>query len=156
MPARMGAVAIYPSGEAPAGATDLGVVEVHASQEEGSVDVLLPQFARRVAELGGDVAVIDGVRARFLTVPRMQVERYYYNCGWGTACGGVRSYQAADEVMVVAIYGRAFTTSRPQPSAPGAGAAGDELRPRIEAPVPPPQDSASPPEPAPPAGGTSL
>lgn len=155
----MGAVAIYPSGEAPAGVTDLGVVEVHASQEEGTVDVLLPQFARRVAELGGDVAVIDGVRARFLAVPRMQVERYYYNCGWGVACGGVRSYQAADEVMVVAIYGRAFTTTRPASSAaPRApsDAAGEELRPRMEAPRPPPPDGAPPPEPAPPPGGTSL
>ena len=42
MPSYSGPVAIYASGQGPAGAVDLGVVEVHAVQDEGKVDVLLP------------------------------------------------------------------------------------------------------------------
>lgn len=129
LPAYSGPVAIYSTGQAPPGAVDLGVVEVHASQQEGTVDTLMPQFVRRVAQIGGNVAVIDGIRARFELVGRTHVETYYYTCGLGATCAGTRVYSANDELMVVSMYGRAFSTNVVPPgeqplippgSAPGA------------------------------------
>ena len=105
-----GPVSIYSTGQAPPGAVDLGVVEVHATQQEGTVDTLLPQFVRRVAQIGGNVAVIDGIHARFELVGRTHVETYYYTCGMGSTCAGTRVYSANDELMVVSMYGRAFST----------------------------------------------
>lgn len=118
LPARSGPVAVYASGQPPAGATDLGVVEVHAAQQEATVDVLLPQFVAKVAQIGGDVAVIDGIRARFEVLPRTHVETFYYSCGFGATCAGQRVYAANDELMVVSIFGHAFTTRAIAPSAP--------------------------------------
>ena len=118
LPAYAGPVAIYSTGQAPPGAVDLGVVEVHASQQEGTVDVLMPQFVRKVAQIGGNVAVIDGIRARFELVGRSQIETFYYTCALGATCAGTRVYTANDEVMVVSVFGRAFTTEAVAPAKP--------------------------------------
>jgi len=138
LPAYTGPVAIYSTGAPPPGAVDLGVVEVHALQQEGTVDALLPQFVRRVAQIGGNVAVVDGVRARFELVARTHVETFYYTCGLGATCAGQRVYAANDEMMVVSMFGRAFTTQTVPP--------GDE--PLIPV-APPPADGVDPAEPAP-------
>lgn len=116
LPAYSGPVAIYPMGVPPAGAVDLGVVEVHASQQEATVDTLLPQFVQKVAQIGGNVAVVDGVRARFELVGRNHVETFYYTCGMGTTCAGTRVYAANDEIMVVSMFGRAMSTRVQGPS----------------------------------------
>jgi hypothetical protein len=105
-----GPVAIQSTGQAPPGAVDLGVVEVHAAQQEATVDTLLPQFVKKVAEIGGNVAVVDGIRARFELVGRSHIETFYYTCGTGATCAGTRVYAANDEVMVVSVFGRAFST----------------------------------------------
>jgi hypothetical protein len=110
MPEYSGPVAIYSTGQAPPGAVDLGVVEVHASQQEATVSTLVPQFVQKVAQIGGNVAVIDGVRARFELVGRSQVETFYYTCGGGAPCAGTRVYAANDELMIVSVFGRAFST----------------------------------------------
>jgi len=125
-----GPVAIQSTGQAPPGAVDLGVVEVHAAQQEATVDTLLPQFVRKVAEIGGNVAVVDGIRARFELIGRTHVETFYYTCGLGATCAGTRVYAANDEVMVVSVFGRAFSTQvippgeqpliPPEPSLPEA------------------------------------
>jgi hypothetical protein len=143
MPAYSGPVAIYSSGQPPPGATDLGVVEVHAVQEEGTVDTLLPQFVRKVAQIGGNVAVIDGIRARFEIIGRTHVETYYYTCGLGATCAGTRVYSANDEMMVVSIFGRAYTTLGPHAPPPPTPEA--PLLPREE----PPPPGEQPMEPAP-------
>jgi len=147
LPSYSGPVSIYSTGQAPAGSVDLGVVEVHATQQEGTVDTLLPQFVRRVAQIGGNVAVIDGIHARFELVGRTHVETYYYTCGMGSTCAGSRVYSANDEVMVVSMYGRAFST-RVVP-------AGEEpLIPQAPAqPAPPP---ATDPDPKPPGEGGGI
>ena len=103
-------MAIYSTGQAPPGAVDLGVVEVHAAQQEATVDTLIPQFVQKVAQIGGNVAVVDGVRARFELVARAHVETFYYTCTMGATCAGTRVYAANDEVMVVSVFGRAFST----------------------------------------------
>jgi hypothetical protein len=110
LPAYEGPVAIYPSGQPPSGAVDLGVVEVHAYQQEATVDVLLPQFVRKVAQIGGNVAVIDAVRARFEVYTRPHIETFYYTCGFGMTCAGTRMYSANEEIMLVSMTGRAFST----------------------------------------------
>jgi hypothetical protein len=115
LPAYTGPVAIYSTGQAPPGAVDLGVVEVHASQQEATVDTLMPQFVRKAAQIGGNVAVVDGIRARFELVGRTHIETFYYTCGLGATCAGTRVYAANDEVMVVSVYGRAFSTQVLQP-----------------------------------------
>jgi len=147
LPEYSGPVAIYSTGQAPPGAVDLGVVEVHAAQQEATVDTLMPQFVRKVAEIGGNVAVIDGVRARFELVGRSHVETYYYTCSMGATCAGTRVYAANDEVMVVSVFGRAFST---QVVPPGE----QPLIPPTQTPVelpgePPPPESKAPPAKAP-------
>ena len=119
VPANAGPVRVYASGNPPENAADLGVIEVHGEQQDGTIDELLPLFVRKVAELGGDVAVVDGVRARFELVPRVQVETGYVMCGRGHPCASKTAYGSTDEVMVVSIFGRAMSThGAPPPAAP--------------------------------------
>jgi len=143
MPAYQGPVSIYSSGQPPPGASDLGVVEVHAAQEEGTVDTLLPQFVRKVAQIGGNVAVIDAIRARFEIVGRTHVETYYYTCGLGATCAGTRVYSANDEMMIVSIFCHAYTTLGPQaqPPAPDAPLVPPEPQPMepVQPPIPDPE-----------------
>jgi hypothetical protein len=149
LPAYAGPVAVYASGRPPEGAVDLGVVEVHAAQQEATVDTLLPQFVRKVAEIGGNVAVVEGVRARFEIVPRTHVETFYFTCGMGATCAGTRVYSANDELMRVSMFGHAFST---QPDAARAaplmppGETGDTAP---APPPPPPSDAGAAPAPAP-------
>jgi hypothetical protein len=155
LPAYTGPVSIYSTGQAPPGAVDLGVVEVHASQQEGTVDTLMPQFVRKVAQIGGNVAVVDGIRARFELVGRTHIETFYYTCGLGATCAGTRVYAANDELMVVSVYGRAFSTQVlppgeqpliPQTEPPPATL----LDPAVPAPAPAPSSAPAPaPAPAP-------
>lgn len=147
MPSYAGPVAIYSSGQPPPGAADLGVVEVHAAQEEGTVETLLPQFVRKVAEIGGNVAVIDGVRARFEVVGRTHVETFYYTCGLGATCAGTRVYSANDELMIVSILGRAMTTQAK--SQTPVLLAPEPTSPPEDRPDPEPEQPLVPPEPAP-------
>jgi hypothetical protein len=118
LPSYVGPVAIYSAHQTPEGAVDLGVVEVHALQQEATVETLLPQFLRKVADIGGNIAVIDGVRARFELAGRSHVETFYYTCTMGAACGGTRVYSTTDEIMLVSMFGRAMTTQLPAGGAP--------------------------------------
>ncbi len=134
LPEYTGPVAIYSTGQAPPGAVDLGVVEVHAAQQEATVSTLMPQFVAKVAQIGGNVAVVDGVRARFELVGRSHVETFYYTCNMGATCAGTRVYAANDEVMIVSVFGRAFST---------------QVVPQGEQPLIPPGPAPSEPPPAP-------
>jgi hypothetical protein len=136
LPSYSGPVAIYPMGVPPAGAVDLGVVEVHAYQQEATVDTLLPQFVAKVAQIGGNVALIEGIRARFDLAGQSHVETFYYTCNLGATCAGTRVYSTNDELMIVSIFGRAMTTE-PQ------GTSGPPLLP-TEPPVAPPAEEPKP------------
>lgn len=131
-----GPVAIYATGRPPAGAVDLGVVEVHAAQQEATVDTLLPLFLQKVASIGGNVAVIEGTRARFELAGRTQVEQFYYSCAVGRTCSGTRVYSTNDELMVLSMFGRAMSTQITKPD---------------DAPLLPETPAVAPPEPSPPA-----
>ena len=128
LPPHSGAVELYAAGELVVGA-DLGVVEVHAAQSEGTIDTLVPVFVQKVAQIGGNAAVIENVRARFEIVSSPHVETYTYACGYNATCTGTRMYSMNDEVIVVSIRGHAVRTG----ALPG------------QAPVMPPPTPAPPP-----------
>jgi len=101
-----GPVRVVTSGQPVTGA-DLGIVEAHAAQTEANVETLVPVFVARVARLGGNVAVIDHVEARFDLLERMHAESYSYPCGFHATCVGTRWYPVHEEVMVLSMQGRA-------------------------------------------------
>jgi hypothetical protein len=126
LPPHVGAVELYAAGEQVAGA-DLGVVEVHAAQTEATIDTLVPVFVQKVAQIGGNAAVVENVRARFEIVSQPHVETYTYACGYNATCTGTRMYSMNDEIMVVSIRGHAVRTGAlpagalaPPPAAPAS------------------------------------
>jgi len=139
LPAYSGPVSIFAVGKAPPDAVDLGLIEVHAAQQEATVDTLLPQFVRKVADIGGNVAVIEGIRARFELIGRSHAETFYGACRMGPACSGTRVYATDDEVMIVTMMGHAMTTKpRPRSSeAPLVPAEPEPLEPDVPLGEPP-------------------
>jgi hypothetical protein len=118
LPPHVGAVALYAAGE-PVDGADLGIVEVHAAQNEATIELLVPIFVQKVAQIGGNAAVIENVRARFEIVAHPHVETYTYSCGYGATCTGTRVYSVNDEVMVVTVQGHAVRTGTlPESPAP--------------------------------------
>ena len=146
-PAYSGPVSIYAANQVPPGATDLGVVEVSAAQAESTVSVLLPVFVQKVAQIGGNIAKIDGIRAHFELVTRTHLETYYYSCGVRVQCAGQRMYTTNDEIVVVSMMGHAYS-DRGSEAAPVAPASAE--------PSPPPPVPSPVPAPVPDEGGTSL
>jgi hypothetical protein len=116
LPPHAGPVALYTAGEPVAG-VDLGLVEVHAAQSEATIETLLPLFVQKAAQIGGNAAVVESVRARFEIVTHPQIETYTYACGYNATCTGTRTYAVNDEVMVVTIRGHAVRTG----AIPGEG-----------------------------------
>lgn len=106
--AHEGPVAVYASGKIPTDARDLGVVEVHGAQTDATIEELFPVFIKKVAAIGGNVAIVDGVTGRFELVTRPYTETFYYPCGVRGTCLGTRMYAVNDEILVVSIYGHAF------------------------------------------------
>jgi len=143
-PAYSGPVSIYATNAVPPGAVDLGVVEVSASQSESTVGTLLPVFVQKVAQIGGNIAKIDTVRARFELVTRTHLETYYYPCGTRVQCAGQRMYTTNDEIVVVSMLGHAYTDRVEAPAAPQVVPA-PAAPPKAEPAAPPP---AEPPPPA--------
>lgn len=117
-PAYSGPVSIYATNAVPPGAVDLGVVEVSAAQSESTVGTLLPVFVQKVAQIGGNIAKIDTVRARFELVTRTHLETYYYPCGTRVQCAGQRMYTTNDEIVVVSMLGHAYTDRAEPPAVP--------------------------------------
>ncbi len=132
-PAYAGPVAIYAANSPPAGAVDLGVVEASAAQSEGTVEILLPLFAKKVAQIGGNIARVDGVRARFELVTMTHLETVFYPCGLRAQCAGQRAYTTTDEVVVVRMFGHALSDR--------VGAVGSATTP---SPLPPPPSTPPP------------
>jgi hypothetical protein len=116
LPPRSGPVAIYVVGH-PMKGQDLGLVEVHAAQSEANIETLLPVFAQKVAQLGGNAAVIEKVSAEFGMRTHLQMETYSYPCGYYT-CIGTRSYPVYSEIMYLQMAGHAFQAPL-APAAPG-------------------------------------
>ncbi len=107
LPPHQGPVMVFASGQ-PVSGNELGVVEVHGSQAEGDLENLMPLFVEKVAQLGGNAAVIDSVRAGFELVANPYAETYVYPCGFRSQCIGHHVYAQNEEVMVVTVRGRAY------------------------------------------------
>ncbi len=155
-PAYSGPVSIYAANQVPPGATDLGVVEVSAAQAESTVAVLLPVFVQKVAQIGGNIAKIDGIRAHFELVTRTHLETYYYSCGARVQCAGQRMYTTNDEIVVVSMMGHAYSDrggGDPVPAPAPVPVAPSSSPDAAPAAAPPPTP---PPAPVPDQGGTSL
>jgi hypothetical protein len=95
---------------------------VHAAQGEATIDALLPVFVQKVAQIGGNAAVVENVHARFEIVAHPHVETYTYACGYNSTCTGTRMYSMNDEIMIVSLRGHAVRTGALPPGAlpPGA------------------------------------
>ncbi len=154
-PGYSGPVAIYVANAVPAGAVDLGVVEVNASQAESTVGTLLPVFVQKVAQIGGNIAKIDGIRARFELVTFTHLETFYFPCGQRGQCAGQRMYTANDEIVVVSMRGHAYSDRASSAPAPTVPPPLPEPAPAQPPPAQPPPAQPSPAQP-PPADGVAL
>ena len=103
----IGAVRIY-AVVPPVNVRVVGVVEVHAVNEEANVERLVPEFMRRVAELGGTGAVIDHVTTTFEVRNEVRAESYAYSCGFRQSCWGTRFVPYSVTIRVLRIDGRAI------------------------------------------------
>src|ERR1700690_4511347 len=103
--------------------TELGPVVVSGADGDGDTEMLLPLFMQRVAELGGNTAVIETVRTRFETVG------YHHPnpgiCGSRNTVHVCAPTKAYTRVRIVVMRGRAFSVpvaSRGDPRGPAASA----------------------------------
>ncbi len=115
---RVGAVYLYTPGRVPEG-TQLGLVEVHASGSEATIDALTPIFVRKAASLGANAAVLEQVKSDFAFVSRPYIETYSFPCGFRT-CMGSRMFAQTDEMMTVTLRGRALLVDTPAGEPRGA------------------------------------
>ncbi|MFO0675638.1 MAG: hypothetical protein U0169_03830 [Polyangiaceae bacterium] len=135
-PPATGAIALFAPGHVPQG-RELGVVVVHATGIDATVDVLTPEFVRKAASLGANAAVVEDIHAEFAFLSRPFVETYAYPCGFWT-CTGTRMSTLNDELLTVTLRGRAFLIEdgpvefpkgAPSPGAPPELAPSDEVFP---------------------------
>lgn len=139
----------------PEGARVIGMIEVHAVNEEANVERLMPEFVRRVAELGGTGGVIDQVQTHYEMRTEYRTESYAVPCGRGSTCWSTRIVPYTYQIRVLSIQGRALLPAD-APAPPGAAPYPSIPPPSVPG-GPPPSPPA--PTPAPPSedeGGTSL
>ncbi|MBL8716503.1 MAG: hypothetical protein JNL79_10940 [Myxococcales bacterium] len=83
------------------------VAVVQASLQNTDIERLIGHFVGKTAELGGNIAVVDKIRARYDLVTR--TETYSYQCGDTKnprTCTGTRT--VTTEVETLTMLGRAF------------------------------------------------
>jgi hypothetical protein len=102
-----GPVAIYASRPPPSGSRELGIVEAHASAEDGSVERLFPELVARTSELGGNALVIDWMGAKAETLPLVNTQQILVPCG-PAQCSQIETMQAPVDVMTIVLRGRAL------------------------------------------------
>ncbi|GAC1353114.1 MAG: hypothetical protein NVSMB1_23100 [Polyangiales bacterium] len=103
----IGAVRVY-AVSMPSGARVIGVIEVHAINDEANVERLMPTFMKRVADLGGSGAMVDAVVTHYEERTGMRVESYAFPCGRGQTCWGSRFVPYVYTVRLLSIQGRAL------------------------------------------------
>ena len=120
--ASMRPIRVFAGGAVPEGA-EIGPVEVHGVDSQGHIDVLTGMFVDKVAQLGGNAAVIDAVVPRFEIPEHARLETWSYPCATGV-CTRQRLYEANEELLVVSLRGRAFLLAPAPASAPATAAPG--------------------------------
>lgn len=76
----------------PPGAVEIGVVEAHGRRPQATLEALVDELRKRVAEVGGDVARVDGFATRYENV----TETYTYDCGETTTTTEPRTVTKTD------------------------------------------------------------
>jgi len=138
----MGAVRVY-AVMPPNGVRVIGMVEVHAVNEEANVEALMPVFMKRVADIGGTGGVVDQLQTHYEWRTEYRTESYSYPCGYRSTCWGTRIVPYTYQIRILSIQGRALLPI----DAPGPPA----IAPATSTP------SAAPPTPTKPSGeGESL
>ena len=105
--ANVGGVRVYGVTQ-PGNTRVIGMVEVHAVQDEANLETLMPVFIQRVAQLGGTGGVIDNVLTGYEWRTEMRMESYSYPCGFRHSCFGSRMMPYTYEVRYLTIQGRAI------------------------------------------------
>jgi hypothetical protein len=108
----IGGVSLHTMGVPPAGARSVGQVEVHGSEGEASLELLVPLFVAKVAELGGNAAVIERVDSQFQTVWLPTLASSFEYCGYRARCLRTRTVSYPQEVMTLVIRGQAWVTPK--------------------------------------------
>ena len=140
----LGAVRIY-AVIPPSAVRVIGMVEVHALNQEANVETLMPVFMKRVADIGGTGGIVDNVHTHYEIRTEYRTESYAVPCGYRSTCWQTRIVPYQYQVRILRIQGRALLPI----DAPGPPAINT-----------PPATNAPPatntPPGAPPPGGTSL
>jgi len=103
----VGAVRIY-AVLPPSGVRVIGFVEVHAINEEANVEVLMPAFTRKVAEIGGSGGVVDHVQTAYATRTDWRVETHAVPCGYRGTCYTTHVVPYTYQIRILSIQGRAL------------------------------------------------
>jgi hypothetical protein len=94
--------------EVPADARVVGEVKVEGVDEEANVDSLLPQFQRRVRELGGTGGIVDRIWTTYELRTVLRPESIPVACGYYATCFVTRVVPVTTEARVLRIQGRAL------------------------------------------------
>ncbi|MGZ5969207.1 MAG: hypothetical protein ACXWP4_16150, partial [Polyangiales bacterium] len=73
-----------------------------------NVEVLMPAFAKRVAEIGGTGGVVDHVQTAFEMRTEWRTESYAVPCGYKATCWTTRVVPYTYQVRILSIQGRAL------------------------------------------------
>ena len=105
---RVGPVLVFAAHEAPAGATELGVVEAKGPGEGATVDVLFPELVKRAQELGADAVIIDWMGMSVEEVQTVVHVNALQPCGGIIQCSRLEPVVQVQPVAHVRIRGRAL------------------------------------------------
>lgn len=103
----MGAVRIY-AVVPPNGVRVIGMVEVHAINQEANFETLMPVFMKRVADIGGTGGVVDRVNTHYEIRTEYRTESYAVPCGYGRTCWSTRIVPYQYQIRILRIEGRAL------------------------------------------------
>ena len=142
----VGAIRLY-GVQQPGNTRVVGMVEVHAVNEEANIETLMPVFMQRVAELGGSGGVVDHVDTGYEWRTEMHMETYAYPCG-RTTCYSSHLVPYTYEVRFLTISGRALlpADAAGPPSAPPATTAPPSTAPpppTMPPPIAPPKSASA-------------
>lgn len=106
-PRHHGPVRIYAVAP-PSGVRVIGMVEVHAVNQEANVETLMPLFMKRVADIGGTGGVVDRLNTHYEIRTEYRTESYAIPCGHGRTCWSTRIVPYQYQIRLLRIEGRAL------------------------------------------------
>jgi hypothetical protein len=86
----------------------IGMIEVHAINQEANFEMLMPVFMKRVADIGGTGGVVDHVNTHYELRTEYRTESYAVPCGYRATCYQTRIVPYQYQVRILSIQGRAL------------------------------------------------